>query len=338
MSCFCTLFDSGYLDKGIALIESLKRTSPNSYIYVLALNKKCYDVLKKIGYDFVKLVSMEEFESDRLLTLKKNRSRRSYCWTCKPFFIKFILETYEEEICTYLDSDLYFFSDPNILVKEVIDNNASIGLVSHQFGRGKAQELQNKISGKFCAEFNLFVNNTYGMKALNWWVDKCEECCTDDTSRSLEGIFGDQMYLNRFPELFDGVHVMHNQGGGVAPWNIYRYRMCEEKNGILKIFDIQDKEYFNLCFYHFHGLKYLENGKYDIEVYGRYGHPEKRLVMYIYRTYIEETLRIRSYLKQEFDIEYKLSSSKTTETITEKFRRFIHFRTFLRRRKDIVSI
>lgn len=98
-------------------------------------------------------------------------------------------------MCTYLDSDLYFFSDAEILVKEVINNNASIGLISHQFERGESQELQNKISGKLCAEFNLFVNDKNEMKALDWWVDKCEECCTNDTSRSSEGIFGDQMYL-----------------------------------------------------------------------------------------------------------------------------------------------
>lgn len=97
---------------------------------------------------------------------------------------------------------------------------------------------------------------------LNWWADKCAECCTDDTIQSKDGLFGDQMYLNDWTTRFDRIHVMQNHGDGVAPWNVYRYRAKQNGKNIL-IRDIQDKGEYTLCFYHFHGLSFYEDGTVD---------------------------------------------------------------------------
>lgn len=39
--------------------------------------------------------------------------------------------------------------------------------------------------------------------------------------------FGDQMYLNNWPLIFDNVYEVQNKGAGVAPWNITQYKLID---------------------------------------------------------------------------------------------------------------
>lgn len=334
MACYCTLFDSGYLDRGCVMIESLLNVSPDSYVYVLAFDDKCYKALSEANYSNVRLISPNDFESERLLQIKSNRSHRSYCWTCTPFLLKYVLENRHEKVCTYIDADMYFFTNPDLLVDDVLHNNCDVGIVEHRFGRGKVQEEQLSIAGKYCVEFNTFVNNDNGLKVLNWWADKCEERCTDDTSESKDGRFGDQMYLDDWPERFDKIWIMQNHGGGVAPWNIYRYQVLSS-NETIEFSDIQDGGKYELIFYHFHNLDIYDDGIVDINVYGRYGHPDKGLVEKIYCEYIEKLLKTRS--------KYSISSGKNGKNIIKDlypniFSKLRHFRSYIRKCRDIITV
>ena len=333
MACFCTLFNSAYLDKGMVLIESLKAVSPKSYLYVFAFDDKCFEILSNLNYDNVILVSLAEFENELLLKLKKERSSRAYCWTCTPFTIKHVLENYNEKECTYIDADMYFYSDPQVLLDEIKEDNCDVGIVEHRFGRGKVQEQQLEIAGKYCVEFNTFKNNENGLRVLNYWADKCAECCTDDTSQSKDGKFGDQMYLNDWLQRFDRIHVMKNHGGGMAPWNIYRYRLTKNSNkDSIEFRDIQDKGIYNLVFYHFHGMTSYVDNSFDISVFGRYGYPQKKLVKRIYNPYIDEILVARKQLKEMFGLDLL---EKTENRIGPTLKEIIHFKTYIKKIKDI---
>ena len=85
---------------------------------------------------------------------------------------------------------------------------------------------------------------------LNWWRESCNAWCY---ARLEDGKFGDQKYLDDWTIRFEGVHVLENLGGGVAPWNIQQYKF-EEKP-------------FELVFYHFHGFKFLENNRVELNHY-----------------------------------------------------------------------
>ena len=217
------------------MIESLGKASPASIIYVLAFDDKCYEVLTDIAYKNVKLISMKEFESERMLAIKNSRSHRSYCWSCTPFLIKYIIENRGEDICTYIDADMLFYSNPDVLIDDIDKAKADVGIVEHRFGEGTIQEEQIRIAGRYCVEFNTFRNNENSLKILNWWADKCEECCTDDTSKSSDGLFGDQMYLTDWLDRFDNIYVMKNHGGGMAPWNVYRYRLIDNRKAEIEL-------------------------------------------------------------------------------------------------------
>ena len=67
MLTFCTLFDSNYLDKGLVLHQSLESAINESFkLYVLAMDQKCYQILKCMNLKHTHVISLEEFMDEEL--------------------------------------------------------------------------------------------------------------------------------------------------------------------------------------------------------------------------------------------------------------------------------
>ena len=246
MHNYCTLFDSNYLTRGLAMYESLKKYSDNFHLYIFSFDDKSHELLKKLNLEFVTVISLKELEDKDLLKVKNGRSAGEYCWTCTPSTIKYCIESYNLDACTYLDADLYFFSNPAVLIEEM--GEKSVLITEHRY---TAQYDQSATSGIYCVQFMTFKNDENGMKALNWWRDSCNEWCY---ARFEDGKFGDQKYLDDWTTRFEGIHVLKNLGGGVAPWNIQQYDFSSDEN-------------FNLIFYHFHNYKLLEDERIECGTY-----------------------------------------------------------------------
>ncbi len=45
---FCTLFDSRYMSRGMAMYESLKKHCNNFHLYIFAFDDPCYNFFKKM--------------------------------------------------------------------------------------------------------------------------------------------------------------------------------------------------------------------------------------------------------------------------------------------------
>lgn len=50
MLYYCTLFDSNYISKGIALYLSLERHTDDFLLYVMAMDRKCEKMLKNMDF------------------------------------------------------------------------------------------------------------------------------------------------------------------------------------------------------------------------------------------------------------------------------------------------
>ena len=242
---YCTLFDSKYLSRGLAMYESLKNHSNNFHLYIFAFDRISHNLLKKLNLELVTIISLNEFEDEELLKVKKDRTQVEYFWTCTPSIVKYCIENFNLENCTYLDADIYFFSDPTILIEEM--GSKSILITEHRYTSKYDQSLTR---GVYNVQFVTFKNDIKGMKALNFWRNSCISWCYN---RIENNKFGDQKYLDDWTVRFEGVHVLKNLGGGVAPWNIQQYKL-EEK-------------FFELIFYHFHDLKFLFKDQVDLGGY-----------------------------------------------------------------------
>lgn len=266
MNHYCTLFDSKYLSRGLAMYESLKKHSNNFHLYIFAFDSISHNLLKKLNLELVTIISLNEFEDEELLKVKKHRTQVEYFWTCTPSIIKYCIQNFNLENCTYLDADIYFFSDPNILIEEI--GGKSILITEHRYTSKYDQSLTR---GLYNVQFVTFKNDINGMKALNFWRNSCITWCYN---RIENNKFGDQKYLDDWTVRFEGVHVLKNLGGGVAPWNIQQYKL-EEK-------------LFELIFYHFHDLKFLSKNQVDLGGYEL----RKEDIKILYKPYLNHLKKI----------------------------------------------
>jgi hypothetical protein len=277
---FCTLFNINYFAKGVALHGSLLKNCPDFNLYIFAFDDISYEILNEKNLPNTTIVSLKQFENESLLSVKKERNVAEYCWTCTPFTIKYCIENFNLDNCTYIDADTFFYEDPSILIKEMGDN--SVLITPHNY---HPKYDQRAVSGIYCVQFTTFKNNNAGTKVLNWWAQACLKWCY---ARYEDGKMGDQMYLDSWPYMFDGVHICRNIGGGLAPWNILNYSIKPENSRITV-------NGTPLIFYHFHDLKYLSDdtwflGGYDIDVLVRDN---------IYKPYINALLEIDKSVKAQ---------------------------------------
>lgn len=291
MNTFCTLFDSYYLDKGLTLYRSLEHCTENFKLYIFCFDDNSYDILNDLKLKHAIVIHHSQIEDDELLRLKEERSKAEYCWTCTPVIIEYVLQHFGEPNCTYIDADLYFFCDPQILFDEIDGAKANIIITEHRFKNSWNGRRLCRRSGKYCVEFNYFDQSPNAWKALSWWKEKCYEWCYHlyEPER-----MGDQKYLEKFPELFHGVHELSNPGGGVAPWNLGQYKLARVENGQPVLTDVKSGKEFPVIFYHFQNIKYLSENMVNVSS----GSHSKKTKDAIYRPYLKEIERSRRELKK----------------------------------------
>ncbi|MEI4801445.1 hypothetical protein WAZ07_08915 [Bacillus sp. FJAT-51639] len=251
MHSFCTLFNSNYLTRGLTMYDSLCRTEECFTLFIFCFDDLAYEMLRSLNLKNAVLITLNEFETDELKEVKKLRSEAEYCWTCTPHVIRHVLDNYDVKEVTYLDADLYFFNKPSILLDEFHQSNCSVMITEHRYS---PEYDQSDTFGIYCVQFITFKADNHGLKVLQWWEDRCLEWCYN---RVEDGKFGDQKYLDRWPDLFVGVHVLQHLGGGVACWNIQQYEVTDGPQvcGV------------PIVFYHFHQLRWDTAYQFDYGVY-----------------------------------------------------------------------
>ncbi len=244
---FCTLFDSAYLSRGLAMYESLSNYCSAYTLYIFTFDDLSYDILSGLSLKNVVLIPYPDFEDDELLKAKDNRSRVEYFWTCTASTILYVLHNYKADLCTYIDADVYFFSSPVPILKEI--EKKSILITEHRFSK---QFKKMSSSGIYNVQFISFRNDSNGLDALYWWKNQCLISCENNQK---EGKCGDQKYLDDWTTRFKSVHVMEHEGGGLAPWNMLDYRIIDNKS--LRVHNIRTKTIYDVIFFHFHSLALL---------------------------------------------------------------------------------
>lgn len=247
MQHYCTLFDSHYLSRGLAMYDSLLQTGEYFTLYVFCFDEDSYQIIQQLNHAHLIPISLKEFETDALKKVKKERNIAEYCWTCTPFVIAHVLEHFDVNQITYIDADLLFFHPPSILLQEFSNSTDSVLINSHKYVPAYDQ---SRTSGIYCVEFITFKADVNGMKVLRWWQARCLEWCYD---RLEDGKFGDQKYLDDWPERFEGVHVLEHIGTA-APWNIQQYELNKDMT-------VNNKP---LVFYHYHSFKWLSENKFSM--------------------------------------------------------------------------
>ncbi len=277
-TAYCTMFDSGYLARGLALIHSLRTQGVHDDIWVLCLDETTESFLERLALPGVHTTTPEALEqySPGLEASRTTRSRVEFFFTCTPALVRFVLAQEEEvtlEWVVYLDSDMYFYTNPTHLFAAM--GSGDVGIVPHRFP-DRLHHLQQY--GTFNVAWVMFRNTTEGIACVEWWRDRCIEWCFD---RRDGGRYADQGYLDQFSKLFPTTVVLKDPGINVAPWNLGRHTISAHDDAI-------SVDGCPLVFYHFHGLRKRENWIYP------------NLAMY--KTQLEPVVRDKIYLPYIADL------------------------------------
>jgi len=275
---FCTLFDSHYLLKGLAMVRSLARFCPGATVYVLCMDVQTQNILERLQLPFVQCIALDDVEDDALLTAKASRGIAEYCWTLSSCFTWYVMQRYPQiDLLTYVDADLLFFSDVQPLFDEI--GPASIAIIEHRF---TPRLKEREVNGRFCVEWDSFRRDAQGLACLAQWRAQCIEWCY---YRLEDGKMGDQKYLDAWPSLYSACHILMHAGAGIAPWNYAQYRFGEDAHGHITV------EGAPLVFYHFHQFQLLDNGKFDrLSTFYTAECPEPAAVYEVYEATLQQCL------------------------------------------------
>lgn len=306
MRYFCTYFDSNYLLKGLTLYRSLVRHAGSFRLWILCFDDLSYKIIEKLELPEIIPISLKEFEKGdmELLQAKGNRSAIEYYFTSTPSLPLYIFKNYPEvELITYLDADLFFFSDLSPIFDEF--GNNSILIIGHRF----PLHLRHlEVNGVYNVGYLSFRRDKEGLACLEWWRKKCIEWCYD---RVEKGRFADQKYLDDWPVSFANVKVLEHKGANLAPWNLNNYIVSVEFQELF--IDNQP-----LIFFHFHGLKKVGRYLYDsgLRTYNTALSPIFK--HYLYSPYIKELHKTQGLLTQLAD--RPVTGAVTTRHTSKIFR------------------
>lgn len=248
MEHYVTLFDSLFLPQGIALHTSMERHVKDYTLWILCVDDQAHEILSKLNLPNVRLLQLSKLETADLLTVKPLRTKGEYCWTLTPFAPRFVFEAdVNVTRVTYLDADLWFRKNPAAIFREFESSGKQVLITDHAYA---PQYDQSATSGQYCVQFMTF-NRDGGEIVRKWWEERCVEWCF---ARFENGKFGDQKYLDDWPERFiNTVHVMQNKEWILAPWSAARY------------------PYGNSILWHFHDVR-VANKSNNIQTVVWYGY------------------------------------------------------------------
>ncbi|AZN35789.1 FkbM family methyltransferase [Iodobacter ciconiae] len=284
---YCTYFDKNYLVKAVAMMTSLQRHSQTE-VQIFAV---CHDEISRVLLDTLQLpgvvtVPMHEIEQgdEALLAAKHSRQLVEYYWTCTPTIILRLLERNPSiPALTYLDADLYFYSDPELIFAEM--GEASVLIHEHRFSP-ELEYLQPQ-AGRFNVGLLSFSQHDEALSVLKWWRARCNEWCFMHFEA---GKMGDQLYLDQWPHLFPFVRILKHIGAGVAPWNHQQYVFDSPSSGVIV-------DELPLIFYHFHAFSRLDQGFYAAVKHPHYP-VNQNVLQHVFVPYMEAIeaalLRVRS--------------------------------------------
>lgn len=272
-SIFCMVVSRTRLIQAIACFLSLYKTMDKFKIYILCVDEKCYEFFKEINLDKIVIVTISELNREDLLEIKNSRKLNQYCWTLKPGFIKYIF-TLDDSIerVTYIDSDLFFYQNPNVIFENQPSSSVllSSGEIFLPMYSKEFNHTMQDLTGNFNSGFISFKKDINGLECVNWWDKMCVDSCTSNPE---DNKFGDQKYLDDMPYLFNNVYEITTPGINIGHWNYSKYNFTVLDDNIM----VNNNK---LIFYHFSGFRIIS--KYDI----RQVHEQDRVdIPFIYPIY-----------------------------------------------------
>lgn len=274
------------MSRGLALYESVRRHCGEFQMDILCLDDATLKTLTAMNLPGCRLTPLAELEAadPALPKVKSDRTIAEYCFTMKSCLVKYLMARIPAgEILSYVDSDLYFFSNADPLFAEI--EKGSIAIIPHRFSKEFAHKVQH---GIYNAGWVSFRNDEKGNACNNRWREQCLEWCYDRIDE--EHRQADQGYLDDWPERFPGVVVVQHLGANLAPWNVGQYAVRNDGGRVTV--DGQP-----IVFYHFHAMRTVTERLFDSQLSKYAVNATPELNESVYQPYLDELQAIEQKLR-----------------------------------------
>lgn len=283
---YVTLFDCLFIPQGLALYRSMVRHCKGFCLWVLCVDDETYETLSKLALEHIRLLRLSDWETPELLSLKRERTKAEYCWTLTPCSIRFVFESDPAIQCvTYIDADIWFRADPQQIFDEFEASKKHVLITEHGYAPALDQSYE---SGRYCVQFMTFTR-AGGEIVRSWWEERCIKWCY---ARHEDGKFGDQKYLDDWPQRFKKlVHVLRDKALVMGPWSASRF------------------PYSEAVIWHFHGLRLaIQNGRVGLIWKGGYALPRPTKA----RVYLPYIADLRDVIERQLsELGYSTRSQNT---------------------------
>jgi putative methyltransferase (TIGR04325 family) len=285
---YCTYFDHNYLPRALLMIESLRAQRADFRLHVVPLSGLCARILEQLALPEITVTDVAAIEAryPELLTVKAARSPIEYIFTLTPFMPTYWMAVTPglTEI-TYLDADLFFYADPELMFAHIGDR--SIAIIPHRFS---VDHLDDRIYGTFNVGWITYRATDEGLRCLAEYQRDCIDWCYD----RVEGDrYGDQRYLDRWPERYRDLAIVLLKGANAAFYNADNYQFGERDGR----FWCDDE---TLIFYHYHGVYLQNDGSYFVQYPRIHGAAESPLIRRLYRPYLARLIAATQALRERF--------------------------------------
>jgi putative methyltransferase (TIGR04325 family) len=242
MHHYCSYFDHNYLPRALLMIESLRAQKAAFRLHALCLSELCAELLAALALPEVTIIALADLERryPELTAVKHGeRTPIEYIFTLTPYMPAYCLEVHGLAEITYLDSDLFFYRDPQLVFDHIGD--ASIAIIPHCFAPEHRADRQH---GEFNVGWITWRATEEGLRCLHDYQRDCLAWCYD---RVEDGKYADQGYLDAWPQRYRDLAIVTLKGANTAVYNADNYRVVETADG----FRCDDEP---LIFYHFHAV------------------------------------------------------------------------------------
>ena len=175
---------------------------------MLALDEKVAPFLEKKYPGLVHVLELKDVWTPNELKTIEQRSIAFRAFSSKPKLLESVLRDTQGPTF-HCDSDVYFFCAPEKLLETFLGGHTTI------FPHWNDVYPKGRIDGLYNA--GMIGVRPGAEKFLKWWGDQCLANCSFDP---LNGVVGDQAYLDFAPILFEGVNVYRKKDHNVARWNL----------------------------------------------------------------------------------------------------------------------
>jgi hypothetical protein len=207
---FAAIFDKTHALRGWALQESIWTQRPEMRTFVLITDDVIGKGVLRRKDKGVIGIGIDELEQDcpALTVVREQRSWPAYVLTLKPFLLGYVLYKFKPEAVAYIDSDLYFWDDPQLVFDELNGHDVMLSPT----GRHRVH-MQGKYNGGFVATRGSLGSRDF----VAYWGQKCLDWC--DWRMGPEG-WGDEQYLEAaMKKEFCRVKECAHPGINLAHWH-----------------------------------------------------------------------------------------------------------------------